>query len=688
MVVCCISIAVNGAWVQTNGPFGGGDVSALLMMEGHSYAKVNNNLYVSADKGNHWEKKSIPAGATINRFYADSSDAVVAVGRGIYSSTDGGGSWTSVGLADESVRAWARCGTYRFAATLSGVYRSAGNGGQWELSGLSKIRVWNLAVNGETVFAATDSGVYKTEDHGELWRKLPTSHGLNIFASEDVDIFAVMGQTLYAGTTNHGIYSTVDNGDSWEEMIRMSNKVYSMAVLDTTLVSTIGTTLLIHKKGDTLLTRLSDRPDIRVLSVCDTQLFAGTRNGGIMRSLDCGYTWEGVNNGNVATEIVCLGVSGGELYAAPRVEKGICRSVDNGDTWTACNGGIADRVVYSFCVRNDDVFIGTDARAVYQLSETGDEWVPRVHQNGNPITKITALAARNNLVYAGGNDCDFGLFMSADSGETFSYVDNTPEDVNDCDLQITSMTFLGSTLFFHAAGSDVITCGIYSISPGDHFFNDAWKDSWFFNPVSIAPVDGKIMLLDSHGKVGVVTEDSGVVLPTLVGSGANPLILASDTNIFAYVSSSGINVSTDGGVSWRQFNYGLPDSSNVTSLAVNETYLFAGTRFSGVWRRPLSEIPEATGVFRTPERACNNREIFTCKVSQSTLRLNCFLAARCRTTVTLYDFSGRLVCRSIDRVLPSGDNSMVINVASLPPGCYFVRMQSGRADAVKTVTLI
>jgi len=688
MLVCCVSVAVNGAWVQTNGPFGGGDVTALLMMEGHSYAKVGVSLYVSTDKGNHWVKKNFPAGATILKFYPDSQDAVIAVGRGIYRSTDRGDSWTSIGLTDENVYSWAHCGTYYFAATLSGVYRSVGSSGEWESSGLSDTRVWALAVNGETVFAATDSGLYKTENYGALWKE--ASKGMYVFAVDDINVFAVMGQTLYAGSNSHGIYRTFDNGKSWEDAdtTRMSNKVYSMAVLDTTLIASIGTMLLTQKKGDSVLTKLRDRPDIRVLSVCDTQLFAGTRSGGIMRSLDCGHTWESVNNGIVATDIVCLGVSGGELYASPRLEKGICRSVDNGDTWTACNGGIADRIVYSFCVHDDDVFIGTDSRAVYQLSETGDEWVSRIPQNGNPITKITALAAHKNFVYAGGNDCDFGLFMSTDSGATFSYVDNTPQDVNDCDLIITSMTFLNSTLFFHAAGADVITCGLYSITPGDLSFNSVWMRRAFFNPASLVAIDGDVIFLDSEGKVGVVTEDSGMVLSTLVEQSPFPVILASDTNIFAYGFSSGINVSTDGGESWRQFNYGLPDSSNVTSLAVNETYLFAGTYFSGVWRRPLSEIPEATGVVRIRKGTCFNRELFTCTVSQSILRLHCFLAAPCRTTVNLYDFSGRLVCRSIDRVLPPGDNSMVISVASLTPGCYFVRLQSGRAVAVKKVTLM
>jgi len=53
--------------------------------------------------------------------------------------------------------------------------------------------------------------------------------------------------------------------------------------------------------------------------------------------------------------------------------------------------------------------------------------------------------------------------------------------------------------------------------------------------------------------------------------------------------SSGIFISTNNGTSWSTVNSGLIDR-NVISLAVNGTDLFAATVFSGVWKRPLSEM--------------------------------------------------------------------------------------------------
>ncbi len=60
------------------------------------------------------------------------------------------------------------------------------------------------------------------------------------------------------------------------------------------------------------------------------------------------------------------------------------------------------------------------------------------------------------------------------------------------------------------------------------------------------------------------------------------------TNIFAG-SAVGVFQSTDMGSSWKEVGTGLVKVI-VYSLTIYGDYLFAGTAYQGVWRRPLSEM--------------------------------------------------------------------------------------------------
>jgi hypothetical protein len=69
------------------------------------------------------------------------------------------------------------------------------------------------------------------------------------------------------------------------------------------------------------------------------------------------------------------------------------------------------------------------------------------------------------------------------------------------------------------------------------------------------------------------------------------LLTLDDGSIFA--GNTDVFVSTDNGTNWVAAGTGLPNvmSSTIYSMAVNDSHLFAGTLFKGVWSRPLSEFP-------------------------------------------------------------------------------------------------
>lgn len=69
----------------------------------------------------------------------------------------------------------------------------------------------------------------------------------------------------------------------------------------------------------------------------------------------------------------------------------------------------------------------------------------------------------------------------------------------------------------------------------------------------------------------------------------------SGEKIFAGTWRNGVFLSTDNGDNWSTVNTGLTDSpsdffESITSLAVLDSNLYAGTGGAGVWQRPLSEM--------------------------------------------------------------------------------------------------
>jgi photosystem II stability/assembly factor-like uncharacterized protein len=261
------------------GPFRGGRTRAVAGVPNQPnvfyIGQVNGGVWRSDDFGRTWNPifdsqptQSIGAIAVApsdpNIIYVASGEGLrrpdLAVGNGIYKSTDAGKTWTHLGLHDsEQIAALAidpRNPDRVFAAVLGhpygpseerGIFRSTDGGVSWqkilyknENTGGSDIEMdpanpdvlyaalWEEREGpweDNNAFAGTDGGLFKSSDGGNTWKPLTNGLAKNIVqinvaiaASQPSRIYATLGTTEkgdYGSDAGLGVYRSDDAGENW-----------------------------------------------------------------------------------------------------------------------------------------------------------------------------------------------------------------------------------------------------------------------------------------------------------------------------------------------------------------------------------------------------------------------------------------------------------------------------------------
>jgi photosystem II stability/assembly factor-like uncharacterized protein len=253
------------------GPFRGGRVVAVAGVPGDSttfyFGAVNGGIWKTTDGGTVWtpifdgqsvgsigalavapsDPKTIYAGTGESDIRSDLSS-----GNGVYKSTDGGLTWTHIGLedtrqisrivvdpGDPNVVYVGALGHAYGANEMRGVYKSSDGGTHWTkvLDVGSEIGISDLAIcsgNPQLLFAGTwnthrppwstyapidgpGSGLYRSQDAGKTWSHLNSS-GLpeGDWGRVGVDV-AADGKRVYAliQAKKAGLYRSDDDGDTW-----------------------------------------------------------------------------------------------------------------------------------------------------------------------------------------------------------------------------------------------------------------------------------------------------------------------------------------------------------------------------------------------------------------------------------------------------------------------------------------
>jgi photosystem II stability/assembly factor-like uncharacterized protein len=280
-------------------------------------------------------------------------------------------------------------------------------------------------------------------------------------------------------------------------------------------------------------------------------------------------------------------------------------------------------------VSGTDIFAGTDGGGIFRSTNNGTSWTA-VNSGLPRIAYISSLAVSDSNIFAGG---DLGVYRTTSRGASWTAL-NSGSPASD-----TSVTAL-------AASNGNIFAGLYGMWGGGVFLSTNNGATWIAADIGLP--NGFIMSLAVDGN-----------------------------NIFAAFYLGGVFLSSNNGASWSAIDAGLPPNTVVRSLAVGKNDIFAATRSSGVWHRPLSETVSVInptsrkGMFQQttfkifPPNRINRSIIIQCSLSHSE-----------KVTFTMYNISGHEIASLGNKHLESGLHRLPFDIPNVAAGCYIMRMKT------------
>lgn len=588
----------------------GGDTRKIVIDpkdKNHLYVStLDGQIYASYDAGKNWNllvNFNRPQ-MIVDQLMIDSRDSniIYASGHrhkeagGFFKSTDGGKTWKEAkDLKEEAIHAMVQSPSnpdLLFAGSVTGVWESTDSGDNWKKiqSNTSPVNIDSLAVDPrspETVYAGTWWRAFKTTDGGKNWKTI--SNGM----IDDSDVFAVdidmnNPDNVFASACS-GIYYSTNLGEKWTKVQgipstsrRTRDILQHPSIPGTVFAGTTEGLWVTRDNGKTWALKTSRLLEVNSIAVApeDPQtVYIATNNYGVMVSKDGGNTFV-QNNGNLSTRLTYSIVSDIE-----RPNRMYATTIN-----TATGGGF--------------IFVSDDG---------GNNWKPSVGKidvlSLMPLSIIQDRKNTNILYLA----THAGIFRSIDRGASWTQV-TTPKAVVPARRAAARRQVKGKTAAAPAP-APVSAPGILKIG--------ALREK--INTLAYLE-DGKNGMIAATNSGLFRTYDINAGWEKLpVGKEINQKFItvstsASDPNlIWAGTENSGVIVSKDGGMTWKQIA-DVPKDIAINIILVNPKnpdYVYIGTKRTffmskdggETWTRRGGNLPSGdfAGILVNPN---NPNEVF------------------------------------------------------------------------------
>jgi photosystem II stability/assembly factor-like uncharacterized protein len=645
------------------GPYRGGRTRAITGVPAHPHTflagAVNGGVWRSDDDGRTWAPifdsqptQSIgaiavaPSDASI--IYVGSGEGLhrpdLSVGNGMYRSTDGGQTWTHLGLDDaqqipdlavdphDPNRVYAAVLGHPFGPSAQrGVYRSLDGGATWQQvlhrdqdTGASFVRIdpfdantlyaglWNVRSGpweDKNTYNGTKGGLFKSTDGGEHWRQL--KEGLPADLSQiDVAVAPSARGRLYATVATSaegeygsgaglGVYRSDDGGEHWHVATTDPRPAMRIGGGDLPIIKVdpknadvlFSVSIVAHKSvdGGSTWTPFKGAPggdDYQNLWISPegSEQIALTSDQGVVVSVNGGRTWSSWFNQPTA-QLYHIGITPTYPYrlCSGQQESGsVCISSRGNDGEITYRDWHPVGVIEYGYVMPDPL----DADVIYGA---GRNVVTRTHLATGQVQNITPLP----LLGAGDRvtRTEPILFSPQDPHRLYVAA-NRLYASNDAG---NSWTPISDDLARPSSGSPP--------SVGDQHLDKAEEQRGAIYAVSASPVSKGLLWAGTDDGLIWVTHDEGghwqnVTPPALTPWSKVTQIEAShfDSQV-AYVAVSRLRVddlkpyvyrTRDGGNSWQLLTAGLPADAPVNAVREDPKrrgLLFAATE-NAVWMSP------------------------------------------------------------------------------------------------------
>jgi photosystem II stability/assembly factor-like uncharacterized protein len=685
LVVLTSFSLTNAQWIRTSGPVGCTSQSMITYGNDLLLGASDEVIYRTSTRTACWEPIFDPH-ITGNPSTMAVVDSVVLAGYtsfGVYRSLDGGGTWIPAndGLGNSGVFALTSGGgTAYVSAYQNGVYRSTDKGAHWVAvsHGLppGSSPVLTLGARGTTVLAGTyAAGIYRSTDQGVSWKRVTDGYTISSIAVND--------STWFAGTSN-GAFRSDDDGVTWT-LIDFVPELYR-----TSIVAVHGVTVYAASVTGTYRSDDNGRHWVNIdsgvpsglaftaFAFHDQTVYACIGGAGVYASNDKGTTWLAFSQGLANTQIGGCVAAGTSVFTVSAlvhnvnsIDRGlmVSRSDDAGITWTilaptakiptigsigavgkrmfgAASNGVVEIVGDSAIVTSmtnvpyrlksirDTLYICTNL-GFYRSCDTARTWM----WCGKPSVEYNDFAGTGQEIYFGTSE--YGFSRSLDTGKSFQQIN---EGLNYSFVRppvIRALTIFGK--------------GLYSIIDGNIMFLERGTAQWYQMQMGLS---GTPYLLCTVGKTLVTVTTDGLFT-----------LQRDDTT-------------------WTRATRQIESPPPMLTMATDGTMLYAGTQWTGVWRRPLSDlitavcdaIPLAPFGYQLEQNYPNPFNPST------TIRFS--LPSRSLVTLKIYDVLGKEVETIVNKELSIGTYSVKWNAESMPSGVYFYRLKAGGYTETKRLILM
>jgi photosystem II stability/assembly factor-like uncharacterized protein len=390
-------------------------------------------VFKSTDGGASWTALGL-SGSTVSLLIDPQVPAIVYAGGwgGVSKTTDGGATWTAMndGLTFINVSELAldpNDSTVIYAATRGGgVFKSVAGGAWTNVSaGLTSLEVTALAIDPQTTSTlyagTTTAGVFKSTDGGTTW--VPVNAGLTAAPVNSLAIDVQSPATVYAGSSRRGVFKSDDGASRWRLTAFSNVRALSLAA------NPSGTVIIgddfggMHNdngEGGWHSFDLQNRNKVNAVAVDPLNasiVYGATSSGGVYKSTDGGAGFTRMLAGGFLSFAIDP-VASSTLYAGGGpVEK----SVDAGATWTQHTSGLSGSRMTSLIVdpQNPTTLYAVMSGRVFKSETGGTTWVGSdAGMAGLAAQVLAADPLAPTTLYAGMFDA--GVFKSVDGGASWA----------------------------------------------------------------------------------------------------------------------------------------------------------------------------------------------------------------------------------------------------------------------------